>query len=91
MSSHDDLLSLGDFVEHRMNTNVVGMVIGIEGSLLHVRLSPTLVVAKFHEFELRLAEDEEYHEPPAKEADASNVIDFTKAVDLRRAKAKGAA
>lgn len=89
---YDDMLSIGDYVQHVLNPNVWGIVIAFEGSLLHLRLCPSLAVVKFHEYELQRADDEEYHgdnkeEPP----EADNVIDFTKAVDLRKAKTKGAA
>lgn len=93
----DGFFDYGDFVEHRLNANVVGIVIGGDmfGRVYQVRLSPSLAVATFHGVELRLADDEEYRGPPAKEApDAAsndNVIDFTKAADLRRAKTRGAA
>ncbi|MFU0504158.1 hypothetical protein [Pseudaminobacter sp. NGMCC 1.201702] len=92
-NTDDDFIGIGDVVEHRMNTDVFGVVIGFEGSLLHVRLSPSLVVAKFHEFELRMVEDDEY-EPEPKEAEPSNVIkvDFTKRVKLdKNTKTGGAA
>lgn len=84
-----DCICVGDFVEHRMNTDVIGMVLGFEGSVALVRLSPSLKIARFHDFELRHADDEEYHGPEPKEAD--NVIDFTKERDLRTAKTEGAA
>lgn len=86
--------AMGDVVEHRMNTNVFGVVVGLQGSLVGIRVSPSLQVLWFHEFELQSEGIDEYDEPPGKEADAAkqgNVIDFTKAVDLRRAKTKGAA
>lgn len=74
-TENDDLLNYGDVVEHRMNTNVFGVVIGFQGSLVGIRLSPSLAVAWFHEWELRL------DEPSGAAAD--NVIDFTKARELR--------
>lgn len=88
-----DCLFSGDVVEHKMNTNVFGIVIGFSGSLISLRLSPSLAVVQFHEFELRkLDGDDEYR--GGDEADVpteDNVINFTQAVDLRKAKAKGAA
>lgn len=88
----DRLLDYGDFVEHICNTSVCGVVIGVEGSLVTVRLSPSLVVRQFHQVELRLLpEGDEYHDGEDVEKQSDNVIDFTRAVDLRNAKAKGAA
>ena len=88
----DDDISYGDFVEHKCNTNVFGVAIGFEGSLVHVRLSPSLTVAVFHEVELRLLEDDEYHGPEVAAVDGGNVVDFTKAAALRAdTKTKGAA
>ncbi len=75
--AQDDGFGLGDFVEHKANTNVFGVVIGFEGSLILVRLAPSLVIAKFHEYELQPMDPDEY------EPDAENVIDFTKERALR--------
>ena len=88
-----DCLFPGDVVEHKMNTNVFGIVIGFSGSLISVRLSPNLAVVQFHEFELRkLDGDDEYRGGDEDDVpDEDNVINFTQAVDLRKAKAKGAA
>ncbi|GHC61321.1 hypothetical protein [Limoniibacter endophyticus] len=80
----------GDVVEHRMNTDVFGIVIGLSGSLVYVRLSPTLQAAVFHAWELDLAEDDEY-EPTG---DGENVIpvDFTTGVRLdKNTKTRGVA
>lgn len=77
----DDMIHIGDVVEHRMNTNVFGVVIGHMGSLVGIRISPSLAVLWFHEWELRHTEDDGYDEPPA--ADQDNVIDFTRAKELR--------
>lgn len=90
----EDIIAIGDVVEHKMNTNVFGIVVGGGGSLVYVRLSPTLETAIFHEWELRLVEDDEYLEPEpgaAAPEEDSNVIDFTRARDLRSAKTRGAA
>lgn len=88
-----DCIHTGDVVEHIMNTDVFGVVIGFAGSLVALRVSPSLATLCFHEWELRHVDDDEV--PPSGDEDevdpASNVVDFTKAVDLRRAKMKGAA
>jgi len=89
----DDNLSMGDVAEHKMNTSVFGIVVGFMGSFVGLRVSPSLDALWFHEFELRPLEDDEYT-PPAKEAPAAkaddNVIDFTKARELRaNSKTKG--
>lgn len=77
---HCDCIELGDVVEHKMNTNVFGIVIGFSGSLILIRVSPSLEVLQFHEWELDLVEDADL--PPAQaEDDDTNVIrgvDFTK-------------
>jgi len=88
-----DCIREGDVVEHRMNTNVFGIVIGYSGSLVSIRVSPSLTTLHFHEWELRKVEGDEYDGGETAEAQPinDNVIDFTKAVDLRKAKAKGAA
>lgn len=83
MSQHqdEDFIGIGDVVEHKMNTNVFGIVIGFAGSIVYLRLSPSLQVASFHEWELQLLDDD--GEPlDSKEVEvADNVIqvDFTKA------------
>ena len=90
----DDNLNMGDVAEHKMNTDVFGIVVGFMGSFVGLRVSPSLDVLWFHEFELRPLEDDEYT-PPAKEAPVArtdNVIAFTKAQKLRaNSKTKGAA
>ena len=91
-----DCIGIGDVVEHKMNTSVFGIVIGIAGSLIYIRTSPTLAVLSFHEWELQLAEDEELPPPTTKKAppekDDDNVIDFTKERQLRKTtKTRGAA
>lgn len=79
-------LDLGDVVEHRMNADVVGIVIGFMGSLVILRISPSLDTLSFHEWELRLIEDGLSHEPPAATGDDTNVVkvDFTKRRELNR-------
>ncbi len=87
-----DGLDVGDVVEHKMNTNVVGIVIGFMGSLAVIRTSPTLEVLSFHECELRAIADDET--PPSKAEPAPDnviVVDFTKKQDLRGAKPAGRA
>lgn len=90
--SEDDFIGIGDVVEHRMNTNVFGIVIGFAGSVVYLRLSPTLAVVSFHEWELQPLGEDEYHEPPAKEEDNVIPVDFTKGVRLdKNTKTKGVA
>lgn len=88
-----DGLDVGDVVEHKMNTGVVGIVIGFMGSLAVIRTSPTLEVLSFHEWELRLIADDA--EPPTKAEEPTPdnvvVVDFTKKQDLRGAKPAGRA
>lgn len=89
-----DCISEGDVVEHIMNTDVFGVVIGFMGSLTAIRVSPSLTTMWFHGFELRAVQDDESNgDVVGKEAvpESENVIDFTKARDLRTAKTKGAA
>lgn len=74
----------GDFVEHRANPDVYGVVIGFEGSLVIIRLSPSLATVRYHEYELRAIDDDEYDGPDDVAAERGNVINFTKAVELRR-------
>lgn len=86
-----DFLVEGDVVEHIMNDDMFGVVIGHMGSLIGIRTSPSLNLLWFHEWELRLLGDDEYH-GGSKEEVPDNVVDFTKAVaDLKKAKTKGAA
>ena len=86
-----DCIDIGDVVEHRMNTNVFGVVLGFEGSLVHLRLSPSLARAAFHHWELRfLDDDDEFDEPEGGESlpEDSNVVPF---VLTAATKTKGAA
>lgn len=74
----------GDVAEHIMNTDVFGVVIGFMGSLVGLRVSPSLNVLWFHTFELRRIDGDDEYTPPAKaDVPEGNVIDFTKARDLR--------
>jgi hypothetical protein len=89
-----DCISEGDVVEHIMNTDVFGVVIGFMGSLTAVRVSPSLATMWFQSFELRPVQDDGYNGDDGGKEDvpeSENVIDFTKARDLRTAKTKGAA
>ena len=81
-------IELGDVVEHKMNTNVFGIVIGFAGSLVYIRVSPSLAVLSFHEWELQHVDDDEVPPAPERQEDLpadSNVIavDFTKTRNLR--------
>lgn len=79
----------GDWVESKLNTNVFGIVIGCSGAQIYVQLAGTLAVQAFHEATLRRIDGDDNY--PGDGAKSDNVIDFTRAKDLRNAKAKGAA
>lgn len=82
-------IDVGDVVEHKMNTDVVGIVIGFMGSLAVIRSSPTLDVLSFHEWELRaIGEDET---PPSKAEDPPTGVIVNFADYLRGAKPVGRA
>lgn len=86
-----DCIGIGDVVEHKMNTNVFGIVIGFAGSVVYLRASPSLATLAFHEWELRLMDDDGEPEPD-ETAENDNVINFTRAKELRaNTKTKGAA
>lgn len=87
----EDFIGIGDVVEHKMNTNVFGIVIGFAGSVVYLRASPSLATLAFHDWELRLMDDD--GEPdPDEPAENDNVVDFTRAKELRaNTKTKGAA
>jgi hypothetical protein len=72
-------IELGDVVEHKMNANVFGIVIGFMGSLVLIRVSPSLEVLQFHEWELDISDDSDDGVPIEAE-DTTNVVqvDFTK-------------
>lgn len=83
MGDCDCHLDYGDFVEHRLNTDVFGIVVGRMGSTLMVQVSPSLDVRAFEECTLRHADNEEYDEPEPDEpasidgaGGAGNVIQF---------------
>lgn len=85
----EDMIYPGDLCELVVQPRIWGMAIGFEGSLVHVRIFDGSR-QMFHEFELRkmAGHDPEPDEP--KEND--NVIDFTRAKELRaNTKTKGAA
>ncbi|WP_170965864.1 hypothetical protein [Rhizobium sp. S9] len=69
-----------------MNTNVFGIVIGFMGSIVIIRVSPTLDVLQFHEWELQVVDDDEIPPPQSAEQPVpDNVVqvDFTKKRRLR--------
>ncbi len=91
-----DCIGIGDVVEHKMNANVFGIVIGFMGSIILIRVSPSLEVLQFHEWELDLVDDDDLPTPPvaAKQPVDDNVIqvDFTKRRTMtRKTKTEGAA
>lgn len=87
-----DCIHEGDVAEHIMNPDVFGVVIGFMGSLVGLRVSPSLNVLWFHGFELRPVSDGEPEPEPDEPAEADNVIDFTRVKELRaNTKTKGAA
>lgn len=87
----EDFIGIGDVVEHKMNTNVFGIVIGFAGSVVYLRVSPSLATLAFHEWELRLMYDDGEPEPDEPD-EADNVVNFTRAKELRaNTKTKGAA
>lgn len=84
----------GDVVEHIMNTDVFGVVIGFMGSLTAIRVSPSLATMWFQSFELRRVGNDEYEpgDGGEEEEPADNIIDFTRERKLRaNTKTKGAA
>lgn len=87
-----DFIGIGDVVEHKMNTRVFGIVIGFAGSVVYLRLSPSLAVASFHEWELRHIEDDDYQPPLADEADEQdNVVNMADYKLTAKTKTKGVA
>lgn len=88
-----DCIGIGDVVEHKMNTDVFGIVIGFSGSLIYIRVSPSLAVLSFQEWELQIVEEDDVP-PKAEEPISDNVIkvNFTKGAKLRSgSKTEGAA
>ncbi|QWY83256.1 hypothetical protein [Rhizobium phage RHph_X2_25] len=89
-----DCIGIGDVVEHKMNTDVFGIVIGFAGSLIYIRISTSLAVLAFHEWELQIVDDGDVPPKKDEEPTGDNVIkvDFTKGAKLRSdSKTKGAA
>lgn len=88
-TDNDEYIETGDLVELVVQPLIYGMAIGFEGSLIHVRLTDGRRVA-FHEYELRkmagVVGDATVGEVPT-----ADIIDFTKARDLRTAKTRGVA
>lgn len=85
-----DCIHVGDVVEHKMNTNVFGIVVGFMGSLVGIQVAPTLEVLWFQEWTLRVVDDERYDGGDGED----NVVpvDFTKKVRLdKKTKTRGAA
>jgi len=80
MQREEDLIGVGDVVEHKMNSDVFGIVIGFMGSLVAVRVSPTLATLWFHEWELQILQADQPENTPSEE---DNLVDFTKAKELR--------
>lgn len=86
----------GDWVESRLNSDIFGIVVGQNnfGQFYTVQLAGSLTVQQFSAVTLRHMDDfgdepgGSKETPPTEE---SNVINFTKARDLRTAKTKGAA
>lgn len=85
-----DCIGIGDVVEHKMNTNVFGIVIGFAGSVVYLRVSPSLATLAFHEWELRLMDDDGEPEPDEPEEN-DNVVPFPGVKLTKNTKTKGAA
>lgn len=90
----EDDFQYGDWVESKLNTDVFGIVIGgdMHGLIYTVQLAGSNAVVALHGVTLRRIDDAD--ETPQDGDDlitADNVIDFTKARDLRNANPKGAA
>lgn len=83
----------GDWVEFKLNSNVFGIVIGadIHGLIYDVQLAGTGLVQNFHGITLQHMDPDDL--PPAKEEPLpDNIVDFTKAKELRaNTKTRGAA
>lgn len=87
-----DCFDYGDVVEHKMNTNIFGVVVGFMGSLVGIQVSPSLAVLWFQEFTLRHIDEDEYHEPPAREVEPKdNVVRMADYKLTANSKTKGAA
>lgn len=86
----EDFIGIGDVVEHKMNTNVFGVVIGFAGSVVYLRASPSLATLAFHEWELRLMDDDGEPEPDEPD-EKDNVVPFPGVRLTANTKTKGAA
>lgn len=89
MQCECDCIHEGDIARHILNPEVFGVVIGFQGSLVGLRLATSLTLVWFHTFELRRVDD--WRDGGSKQELPDNVVDFTKEVELRKAKAKGSA
>lgn len=83
----DHFFAEGEWVESLLNSDVFGIVIGGSGAHVQVQLAGSLAIHTFHAATLRPLDDP----GDGPEGNEDNVIDFTKARDLRNAKAQGAA
>lgn len=84
----------GEWVECKLNTNLMGIVISSEdwGRIYSVQLAGSTAIRKFYAVTLRSAEFDGGDDDGGEEIpDCENVIDFTKERDLRTAKTRGAA
>jgi hypothetical protein len=85
----------GDWVECKLNTNLFGIVLSQSdwGRYYNVQLAGSLEVRLFHWATIRHCDELDEGDGGGKVVpeEESNVIDFTKARDLRTAKTKGAA
>jgi len=78
-----------DVVEHKMNTNIFGIVVGFQGSLIGIRVSPSLDLLWFHEWELQHIGDDDYTPPVEDEAD--NIVNLADYRLKANSKTKGVA
>jgi hypothetical protein len=85
----------GDWVESRLNTDVFGIVVGEGdfGNVYYVQLAGSLEIKAFHGVTLQHMDGELDEGGGLKEPvpENDNVVNFTRAKDLRDAKTKGAA
>lgn len=84
----------GDWVESRLNTNVFGIVVGTFnfGQYYNVQLAGSLEIQAFSAVTLRhMADGAETGGAAEPVPEDGNVIDLTRAKDLRTSKTKGAA
>lgn len=84
-------LAMGDVAEHIMNTNVFGVVIGFQGSLVGLRVSQSLATMWFHEYELRPLDDDGGPVGGAEVDLPDNVVDLADYKLTAATKTKGAA